>query len=163
MVFNGTVVIPRRIEKRRLCKSLGRGGGQIKCIMGNVQLAYTKKVAVCKALMFFCCQCCCSFLLPLLCFYLLVFFVVVCFVLFCFALQLVCYVFPIKVPGEFNLSTLSWYLGIKHSPRNHGCNFLQQPNPQFLHPLSKFLRIHFQRVPLRKIPSTRFSHPTFFL
>ena len=88
MVFNGTVVIPRRIEKQRLCKILGRGwgGGQIKGIMGNVQLAYTKKVAVCKALMFFCCQCCCSFLLPLLCFYLLVFFVVVCFVLFCFAL-----------------------------------------------------------------------------
>ena len=69
----------------------GVGGGQIKGIMGNVQLAYTKKVAVCKALMFFCCQCCCSFLLPLLCFYLLVFFLLL-FVLFCFVLLFSLYV-----------------------------------------------------------------------
>ena len=166
MVFNGTVVIPRRIEKRRLCKSLGRGGGWAnkvhygKCATAGLILKrqqYVKLLCsfVVNVVVLFCCLC--------FVFICLFFFVVVCFVLFCFALQLVCYVFPIKVPGEFNLSTLSWYLGIKHSPRNHGCNFLQQPNPQFLHPLSKFLRIHFQRVPLRKIPSTRFSHPTFFL
>ena len=35
MVFNGTVVIPRRIEKRRLCKSLGRGGGANKVHYGK--------------------------------------------------------------------------------------------------------------------------------
>ena len=82
----GQLLYPGGLKNEGCAKVLGGGGGQIKCIMGNVQLAYTKKVAVCKALMFFCCQCCCSFLLPLLCFYLLVFFVVVCFVLFCFAL-----------------------------------------------------------------------------
>ena len=80
MVFNGTVVIPRRIKKQRF----GEGGAN-KVHYGKCQLAYTKKVAVCKALMFFCCQCCCSFLLPLLCFYLFVFVCLfVCFVLFCF-------------------------------------------------------------------------------
>ena len=34
----GTAVIPRRNEKQRLCKIWG---GQIRCIMGNVEVAYT--------------------------------------------------------------------------------------------------------------------------
>ena len=33
--------IPRRNEKQKLCKIGGVGGGQIRCIMGNVEVAYT--------------------------------------------------------------------------------------------------------------------------
>ena len=37
----GTAVIPKRNKKQRLCKIFGGGGGrgQIRCIMGDVQVA----------------------------------------------------------------------------------------------------------------------------
>ena len=98
----GQLLYPGGLKNKGCAKFWGGGGGGAnKVHMGKVQLAYTKKVAVCKALMFFCCQCCCSFLLPLLCFYLLVFlllFVLFCFVLFCSLACMLC--FPNKGPAR---------------------------------------------------------------